>query len=656
MPIEKLFRVVFQNISRSKKNFIFSSIGIIVGITTFTFFLALSQGIQERVLNKIFPIDQLEIEPIGGVAAGATEASSSGGGALGDVLAGGPRRLDQAAIDQLEAIPGVSEAYPKMRARFAAKIETGVLDRRMAGEGFMEGLEVSQSVVDGMAEFEARCSLEEEDVCKRRQVGCKTDGDCPHDGMACLEGACHPRQYWRAFKDRQPHEVCRAAADCGAGRVCAYDRWITLKVKDKAVIAPVKEAAERMKHGALDMDIYVVVAEVGDVTVAEVQAAERIGGEIWRIGADFGPGAEAEAAARKVTVRTFATPDDAIAHADAFPKTLAEGVCAGEPCALEQTEDSIGHWLYFDYYDNHRGSCGGGLYCAARNVLSKEGRCEPYLPMALNPLMIDFYNSNVVSQLGTQPLPNPCFVLGLKGYFRLGFSFLRDDIEVHWQRIRWGEIVGFSDKAMHLGGTMPLPYVKRLNQFYLGPESTTFYDSVLLQIPRNEEVAGVIEAVQRLSFDLSRSSSFARKAGEMLMIITLTFLLISIIIIIISAMNISHTFLMVVFERQKELGVMRAIGATRWDIRLIILVESLFIGLTAGLVGNGLSFGLSRLVNLGAQSLRERFPMIPDDFFTYGWLLVGGSIAFAILFCLIGAWVPANRAAKLDPAVVLTQA
>ena len=159
MPIEKLFRVVIQNIARSKKNFVFSSIGIIVGISTFTFFLALSQGIQDRVLNKIFPIDQLEIEPVGGVAASASESSSGEGGIT--ALSGGPRRLDQTAITQLEGVPGVAHVYPKMRARFAAKIETGVLDRRMAGEGFMEGLDVSQSVISEMSAFEAQCELKE---------------------------------------------------------------------------------------------------------------------------------------------------------------------------------------------------------------------------------------------------------------------------------------------------------------------------------------------------------------------------------------------------------------------------------------------------------------------------------------------------------------
>jgi ABC-type antimicrobial peptide transport system permease subunit len=82
----------------------------------------------------------------------------------------------------------------------------------------------------------------------------------------------------------------------------------------------------------------------------------------------------------------------------------------------------------------------------------------------------------------------------------------------------------------------------------------------------------------------------------------------------------------------------------------------MLIGFVAGIIGNLIGFGVSRIVNLTADSLRGRFPLIPDDFFIYSWELVLGSIVFALVFCLVGAWVPANRAAKLDPAVVLTNA
>ena len=655
MPLKKLIRVVLQNILRSKKNFIFSSIGIIVGITTFTFFIALSQGIRDRVLNRIFPIDQLEIEPIGGVAASASSEKDEQA-SVGGVLTSGPRLLNAQAIKQLSGIPGVDQAFPKMRARFPAKFETGILNRRMAGEGFIEGMEVSQQVEDEMRGFEAGCSNQEDDLCRRREVNCLHNADCPHEGMECTEGMCRPRAYWRSFTDKHARPPCESKAECDTDQVCAYDKWVILKVRRKDQIEPIIKAAASTVHPHLDVDLYMAIAEVGSVTERNVKEAERAEAEIWAVGQTISDFARKELEKRDVVVRDFAEVSEVQLYLEALTKHPGQGQCAGQACILERAEKDIGSWKYFEVYDNHRGECQPGLYCAARNVLSREGRCEAYMPAALNPLMVDFYNSNVVSQLGTQPLPNPCLVLGLKGYFRLGFSFLRSSMDPVWQKIRWAEVVGFTDKAMHLGGTVPLGYVTRANRFFLGPESIEHYDSVLLQIPRNEQVSGVIEQVQKQSFDLSSSSKFARKAGEMLAIVTLTFLLISIIIIVISALNISHTFLMVVFERQREIGVMRAIGASRWDIRKIILSESMLIGLVAGLVGNGASYLLSRLVNLLGEGLRERFPLIPEDFFIYSWPLVVGAIAFALIFCLAGAWVPANRAAKLDPAVVLSSA
>ena len=658
MPLAKLIRVVLQNIARSKKNFIFSSIGIIVGITTFTFFIALSQGVRDRVLNRMFPIDQLEVEPVGGVAASESDGEKKGEG-LGSMLAGGPRVLDAGAVSQLEHVEGVERAYPKMRARFPAKVETGVLDRRMAGEGFMEGLEPSEQILTEMRDFEhdQHCGALEEDTCNRRQVPCKADKECPHEGMECEAGMCKPRQYWRSFKDKTPGGPCTSAAHCADGQVCGYDRWILLKVGKKEDIAPLRQAIEAAAHPSLDMDLYVAIADAGAVETQDLINAERVQGEVWSVGAPLSEKAAAERKDHKdVPLHEFATAQDALAYLAKLPASIPGGVCSGERCELDQAENDIkSEWKYFNVFENHRGTCGHG-YCAARNVLSKRGRCEEYMPVAMSPVMIDFYNANVVSQLGTRPLPNACFVLGLKGYFRLGFSFLRESMEPVWQRIRWAEIVGFTNKAMTLGGTVPLGYVNRYNHFYLGPESVKTYDSVLLSIPRNEKVASVIEQIQKQSFDLSRNSRFARQAGEMLLIVTLVFLLISLIIIFISALNISHTFLMVIYERQREIGVMRAIGASRMDIRKIILLESLFIGLVGGLIGNGLSYGVSRIVNLLAAGLRARFPVIPDDFFMYSWPLIGGSIAFALVFCLVGAWVPASRAAKLDPAVVLASA
>ena len=108
------------------------------------------------------------------------------------------------ALEQIAAVDGVKSVHPKMRARFQAKIETGVLDRRMAGEGFIEGMRVSDQVVAEIRDRESNCSLNEDDLCRRRQVKCVTDADCPHEGMECISDMCRPREYWRSF----PRPTC----------------------------------------------------------------------------------------------------------------------------------------------------------------------------------------------------------------------------------------------------------------------------------------------------------------------------------------------------------------------------------------------------------------------------------------------------------------
>jgi ABC-type antimicrobial peptide transport system permease subunit len=117
--------------------------------------------------------------------------------------------------------------------------------------------------------------------------------------------------------------------------------------------------------------------------------------------------------------------------------------------------------------------------------------------------------------------------------------------------------------------------------------------------------------------------------------------------------NIMHTFLTLVTERRHEIGIMRAVGATRGDIRRLFLTEALMLGLFGGVLGNLVSFGATRLVNWFAQRYLSGIPFKPDEFFVYDWRVVVGGIAFACVFCLLGAFIPARRAARLDPAVVL---
>jgi ABC-type antimicrobial peptide transport system permease subunit len=99
---------------------------------------------------------------------------------------------------------------------------------------------------------------------------------------------------------------------------------------------------------------------------------------------------------------------------------------------------------------------------------------------------------------------------------------------------------------------------------------------------------------------------------------------------------------------------MRATGASRGDISRLILIEASFMGLAGGVVGVLASWGFSRLANWVAAGQLELALFKPENFFIFEWWIVFGGIGIAWAFCMAGAWIPARRAARMDPAVVLT--
>ena len=62
MNASRWFRLVLQSIRRNKRDFVFSSIGIVIGISTLLFFTALGAGIKSTVLERVFVVRQLEVE------------------------------------------------------------------------------------------------------------------------------------------------------------------------------------------------------------------------------------------------------------------------------------------------------------------------------------------------------------------------------------------------------------------------------------------------------------------------------------------------------------------------------------------------------------------------------------------------------------------
>ena len=129
-----------------------------------------------------------------------------------------------------------------------------------------------------------------------------------------------------------------------------------------------------------------------------------------------------------------------------------------------------------------------------------------------------------------------------------------------------------------------------------------------------------------------------------------------IILLTITMVGLINTFRMILIERTKEIGTMRAVGMLKKDVKSIFLLEALFLALKGALVGIGIAI---------AGSLGIGLITFPDDsplmfFLEKGQLSMPivpvqmlGVVIQLSLITLLSAWLPARNAAKLQPADAL---
>ena len=121
---------------------------------------------------------------------------------------------------------------------------------------------------------------------------------------------------------------------------------------------------------------------------------------------------------------------------------------------------------------------------------------------------------------------------------------------------------------------------------------------------------------------------------------------ISFLAILVGGVGVLNTMLMSVFERTREIGVLRALGWRRRRVLGMILREALLLGLMGGVAGIGISMVLVYLIQLT--------PMV-GDMFAASWNLeiFTRAILIAVSLGLVGGLYPAYRATKLQPVEAL---
>ncbi|MDX5574043.1 ABC transporter permease [Streptomyces sp. ID01-9D] len=114
---------------------------------------------------------------------------------------------------------------------------------------------------------------------------------------------------------------------------------------------------------------------------------------------------------------------------------------------------------------------------------------------------------------------------------------------------------------------------------------------------------------------------------------------------------IANTFTMLVAQRTRELALMRAIGATRRQVKRSVLLEAAFVGVLASVIGFALGLGLATGLRSAMGVMGGKIPAGP---LVVSPTAVISAFAVGILITVLAAWLPARRAAKIAPVAAMS--
>jgi putative ABC transport system permease protein len=156
----------------------------------------------------------------------------------------------------------------------------------------------------------------------------------------------------------------------------------------------------------------------------------------------------------------------------------------------------------------------------------------------------------------------------------------------------------------------------------------------------------VDESLRRLhkdeAYTVFMMKSILEGIGQVLTMVKYALGGIGAIALIVGGIGIVNVMMLTVTERVKEIGLMKAVGATKENIQMIFMLESGLLGLVSGLIGITIGAGISILIStLGSIPIAV----------TWSSLAIG--LLFGVITTTVAGVYPANKAAKLDPVEAL---
>lgn len=174
------------------------------------------------------------------------------------------------------------------------------------------------------------------------------------------------------------------------------------------------------------------------------------------------------------------------------------------------------------------------------------------------------------------------------------------------------------------------------------------YDQAKVKVTDMNRVQEIQQQIKDMGFEAYSASDYLESMKKTTKMLRMMLGAIGAVSLVVAAIGIANTMIMSIYERTREIGVMKVIGASLRDIKWLFLTEAAFIGFGGGVFGVGFSLLVSKLVNIlsagqdagmgGNMGMMSSIPM---------WLCFV-ALGFATIVGILAGYFPAKRAMKLS--------
>jgi len=186
-----------------------------------------------------------------------------------------------------------------------------------------------------------------------------------------------------------------------------------------------------------------------------------------------------------------------------------------------------------------------------------------------------------------------------------------------------------------------------------GLSSSQTYSTLSVRARNTSQVQTIQDAIKKMGFNTFSILDATRGLRRFFAVLDVFLGIFGSLALAVSSIGIVNTLVMAILERRRDIGIMKAIGASDGDVKKLFFAEAGVMGFLGGLLGVAMGWGIGRAINLGTDIYLHSQDLPSENIWAVPWWLVLGAIGFSVSVSMISGLYPAARAARLDPVKAL---